>query len=124
MAKSDYAEELALKYILTNASVTRPTARYIALFSDDPGEGATGTEVSGGDYLRKAETFTFGSGQITNDNQVLWTNMPSVTVTHIGIFDADTSGNMLYYGPLDSTVALELGDTFKISAAGITVTEA
>ena len=44
------------------------------------------------------------------------------TVTHIGIWDASSSGNMLYYTALDASKTIATGDILKIAAGSLTVT--
>jgi hypothetical protein len=44
------------------------------------------------------------------------------TVTHIGIHDASSAGNLLYYTALDSSKTIDSGDIFKITSGNLTVT--
>jgi hypothetical protein len=44
------------------------------------------------------------------------------TITHFGILDAITSGNLLYHGALTSSKVIEDGDVFKFASAAVSVT--
>ena len=60
---------------------------------------------------------TFGApsnGVSTNSGAVTFPTATGTggTVTHIGILDASTSGNLLYYTPLDASKSIASGDVF------------
>lgn len=44
------------------------------------------------------------------------------TVTHIGLFDASTSGNLLFHGALTASKTVDENDTFKIAAGDLVIT--
>lgn len=127
-AKSDYAERATLDWLLGGATPTRPSARYVALFTAAPTDAGGGTEVTGGSYARQAATFaaastTSGTSSATTSATLNWTNMPTATVTHVGIFDASTAGNLLYYGALSASKSLTSGDNFAINSGNLTISE-
>jgi len=122
---SNYLENALINATLRNTSYTSPTTVYVGLYTTDPGEGNTGTEVSGGSYARTAVTFGAPSnGVSTNSGAVTFPTATGTwgTVTHIGILDASTSGNLLYYTPLDASKSIASGDVFTISAGNLSVT--
>lgn len=122
---SNYLENALINATLRNTSYTSPAAVYVGLYTTDPGEGNTGTEVSGGSYARTAVTFGAPSnGVSTNSGAVTFPTATGTwgTVTHIGILDASTSGNLLYYTPLDASKSIASGDVFTISAGNLSVT--
>lgn len=122
---SNYLENALINATLRNTSYTSPTTVYVGLYTTDPGEGNTGTEVSGGSYARTAVTFGAPSnGVSTNSASVTFPTATGTwgTVTHIGILDASTSGNLLYYTPLDASKAIASGDVFTISTGNLSVT--
>jgi hypothetical protein len=43
-------------------------------------------------------------------------------VSHIGIWDAVSTGNMLFHTPLDTSKAIDTGDIFKIAIGSLSVT--
>lgn len=126
-ALSDYAEKLLLDWSMTTGSATRPTAWYVALFTAAPSDSGGGTEVTGGGYARQSVTFAAASspGGTTSN-----TNAPSFTasgaaygvVTHIGIFDASTAGNLLWHGAMTASKDIQDGDTLEFSIGNIDLT--
>jgi hypothetical protein len=122
---SNYLEGAIINAVLRNTSYTSPAAVYVGLYTSDPGEGNTGTEVSGGSYARTAVTFGAPSnGVSTNSASVTFPTATGTwgTVTHIGILDATTSGNLLYFTPLDASKSIASGDVFTISTGNLSVT--
>lgn len=124
---SDYAEKLLLDWSMTTGSATRPTAWYVALYTAAPSDSGGGTEVSTGGYARKSVTFnaaTSPGGTTSNAGNVTWTASGANygTVTHVGIFDSLTTGNLLWWGPLTASKTVNDGDTFQIAAGSLTLT--
>jgi hypothetical protein len=122
---SNFLENAIINATLRNTAYTSPAAVYVGLYTSDPGEGNTGTEVSGGSYARTAVTFGAPSnGVSTNSASVTFPTATGTwgTVTHIGILDATTSGNLLYYTPLDASKSIASGDVFTISTGNLSVT--
>ena len=122
---SNYLENALINATLRNTSYTSPAAVYVGLYTDDPGEGNTGTEVCGGSYARTAVTFGAPSnGVSTNSASVTFPTATGTwgTVTHVGILDATTSGNLLYYTALDASKSIASGDVFTISTGNLSVT--
>ena len=64
MSLSNTFETTVLTWLLTNSAATRPTAWYVALFTSNPAEDASGTEVSGGAYARQSVTFTVSGNTV------------------------------------------------------------
>lgn len=126
-ALSDYSEKLLLDWLMTTGSATRPTSWYVALFTAAPSDSGGGTEVSGGGYARQSATFSAAStpgGSTTNSNTVSWTASGANygTVTHIGIFDASSSGNLLWHGGLAASKTVNDGDTLQFTAGNLALT--
>ena len=122
---SNYLENALINAVLRNTSYTSPTTVYVALFTSDPTDAGTGTEVSGGSYARTSVTFGSPSnGVTTNSADVTFPTATASwgTVTHIGIYDASTSGNLLFHTPLDVSKTIDSGDIFKISSGNLSVT--
>jgi hypothetical protein len=122
---SNYLENALINVTLRNTAYTAPTTVYVSLWTSDPTDAGSGTEVSGGSYARTAVTFAAPSnGVTTNDADVTF---PTATaswgvVGWIGINDASTSGNLLYHTPLDISKTIDSGDIFKISTGNLSVT--
>lgn len=126
-AKSDYLENKVIDHFLGTASTNSPTNVYLALFTSDPADDASGTEVSGNGYSRQAITFaSASSGSASSSSQEEFTASGGAfgTVTHFGIFDASTSGNLLYHGALTASKTIADGDTLRFASGNITITEA
>jgi hypothetical protein len=128
-ALSDYAEKLVLDWLMTNGSATRPTAWYVALYTAAPNDAGGGTEVSGNGYSRQAVTFdaaTSGVGTTSNTGDVVFTAAGGSwgTITHIGIHDASTAGNLLWHGALTASKTVADGDTLQFSTGNIDLTMA
>ena len=126
-ALSNYAEKLLLDWMMTSGSATRPTSWYVALFTDSPTDAGTGTEVSGSGYSRQSATFdaaTSGTGTTANNNNVVFTAAGGNwgTVSHIGIYDASTSGNLLWHGAMTTSKIVNDGDSLEFSAGNIDLT--
>lgn len=126
-ALSDYAEKLVLDWLMTTGTATRPTAWYVALYTAAPSDSGGGTEVTGSGYARKSVTFNAAStpgGTTSNSNIVSWTAAGGNygTVTHVGIFDASTGGNLLWQGGLSTSKTVNDGDTIQFSAGNLTLT--
>jgi hypothetical protein len=96
---SDYAENKILDAIFNNVALA-VTTPFVSLHTADPGETGA-SEVAGGSYARQAGSFgAAASGDVTNDAQIEFTNMPAVGgngVVAFGIFDAVSAGNALWF---------------------------
>lgn len=126
-ALSDYAEKLVLDWLMTTGSATRPSGWYVGLFTASPNDAGGGTEVSGSGYSRKSASFNAASspgGTTSNSAVVSWTAAGGNygTVTHIGIFDASTGGNLIWHGALSTSKTVNDGDTIQFSAGNLTLT--
>ena len=121
---SNYLEQALINVTLRGTAFTAPTTIYVALFTSDPTDAGTGTQVSGGSYARTAVTFAAPSDGISLSNADCTFPQATAswgTVSHIGLFDALTSGNMLYYTPLDVSKTIDTGDIFKILSGSLSV---
>jgi hypothetical protein len=124
MSMSDYLENALLNAVLRNTPYTSPSQVYVALFTSDPTDAGTGTEVSGGGYARQPVTFNAPSnGQVTNAADILFPVATASwgTVTHIGIYDAQTGGNLLFHGALTTSKTISANDQLKIAAGSLSI---
>ena len=122
---SDFLENALINAVLRNTTYTSPATVYVSLYTTDPTDADTGTEVSGGSYARTAVTMGAPSnGVSTNSADVTFPTATASwgTVTHIGIHDALTSGNLLFHTPLDTSKTIDSGDIFKITTGNLSVT--
>jgi len=122
---SNYLENALINVTLRATSYTTPTTVYVALYTTDPTDADTGTECSGTSYARQSVTFGAPSnGASTNSAAVEFPQAGSSwgTITHIGIRDALTTGNLLYHTPLDASKTIATGDVFRIATGSLSVT--
>lgn len=122
---SNYLENALINGTLRATTYTAPSTVYVGLYTSDPTDANTGTEVSGGSYARQAATFgapSNGASVTTADITFPTATGSWGTVGWIGILDASTSGNLLYHSPLDASKTISSGDIFKISAGNLSVT--
>ena len=124
---SNYLENALINVTLRATSYTAPTTVYVALFTSDPTDAGSGTEVSGGSYARQSATFgapSNGASVTTADITFPTCTSAWGTVGWIGIYDAATvgTGNLLYHTALDTAKAIDTGDIFKISSGNLSVT--
>ena len=122
---SNFLENALINAVLRNTSYTSPATVYVSLYTSDPTDADYGTEVSGGSYARTAVTFGAPSnGVTTNSADVTFPTATASwgTVTHIGIHDASTAGNLLFHTPLDTSKTIDSGDIFKITTGNLSVT--
>jgi hypothetical protein len=124
-AFSNYLENALINGTLRATSYTAPTTVYVGLFTSDPTDAGSGTEVSGNAYARQSATFAAPSNGASSTNADV--QFPQATgawgtVGWFGIFDALTTGNLMYHGALTVSKTIETGDVFKIASGNLTVT--
>lgn len=122
---SNFLEDALINATLRATTYTSPATVYVSLWTSDPTDAGSGTEVSGGSYARTAVTFGAPSNGVTTNNADV--TFPTATaswgtVGWIGINDALTSGNLLYHTALDTSKAIDSGDIFKIASGNLSVT--
>ena len=124
---SNYLENALLNATLNATTYTAPATVYVSLWTSNPNDDASGTEVTGGSYARTAVSFATASGasgNILNDADVTFPTATASwgTVGWIGINDAAAAGNLLYHTALDTSKTIDSGDIFKISTGNLSVT--
>ncbi len=122
---SNYLENALINGTLRATTFTAPAAVYVSLHTADPTDAGSGTEVSGGSYARQSATFAAPSGGASATSADI--NFPQATgnwgtIGWIGIWDASTTGNLLYHTALDTSKTIDTGDIFKIASGSLTVT--
>ena len=123
MSFSNYLETKILDHVFGGTAYTAPTTLYVALYTAAPSDTGGGTEVSGGGYARQTIAFTT-SGDTTSNTAAV--EFPTATanygtVTHVGVFDASTGGNLMAYAALTSSKAIETNDVFRIPAGDLDI---
>lgn len=142
-AMTNFLENEIIDQIFRGRAYTFPTALHVSLHTGSTTDAAGGTEVSGGSYARvnlapSNSNWAGTGGEVTNtdsagtggttSNKVAIT-FPSPTgnwgvITNFAIWDASTSGNMLFHGALTASKTVNNGDaapTFAIDALSIQI---
>ncbi len=123
---SDYLENELLDHVFKTGDYASPTNLYVALYTATPSDAGGGTEVSGGSYARKNHDSwdAASSGATENTGAITFTTATANwgTVSQFGIFDASSGGNLLAWGDLDTSKAINNGDTAEFAAGAIDIT--
>lgn len=121
---SDFLENKLLNHVLKNTPYTSPVKVYLALFTSDPTDAGTGTEVAGGAYARQEIAFgaaNLGTSSTTADIAFPIATANWGTVTHVGIYDADTTGNLLLHGALNTARTINIDNQLVFLTGELTV---
>lgn len=121
---SNYLENKILDHVLKNTSYTSPTTVYLGLYTTDPTDAGSGTEVSGGSYARQPISFAAASsGSSASSADITFPQATASwgTVAYVGILDQLTTGNLLFHTALTTSKAIDTGDIFKITTGNLTV---
>ena len=128
MPKSTYLTTALINEVLRNTNYVPVATLYLALYTSDPTIADVGAEVSGGSYARQVIAFSVPVSGVTANSIIALFPTPSGawgTVTHFGIRDALTVGNLLYFGTLTTPIVMGIGAAAPIFINGdIVVTEA
>lgn len=121
---SNFLENALINATLRNTSYTSPATVYLALYTSDPTDADTGTEVAGNAYVRQAITFGAPSNGVSTNSAAI--EFPQATgswgtVSYVGIRDASSAGNLLFHTPLDASKAIATGDVFRIAIGSLSV---
>lgn len=132
---TDFLEGKILDHIFTDATWIPPTTLYVGLLagtpSNDAGGGLTEVSTSGTAYVRQPVVAAdmgaiTGTAPVTKANTNPF-NYPVATadyasganLTHWGIYDAVSGGNLLTTGLLGTAKSILSGDTAVIPAGGV-----
>jgi hypothetical protein len=142
-ALSDYLENKIVDWLRGQTFPAVPTNLFVALFTAAPSDSGGGTEVTGGSYARVSvaaslaawagtqsagsTTASSGTSGTTSNNAAIVFATPSASwgaITHVGVFDAITSGNLLFWGALTTGKTVNNGDPapqFNIAALSLQI---
>ena len=125
MSLTNSFETSVLTWLLTNGtpSPVRPTAWYLGLFTAAPGEAGGGTELSGSGYARQSITFTVSGNNASNNAAIEFPTASGSwgTITHVAVFDASTSGNMIAYASLTASKTIDTGDVLRVPTGDLDI---
>jgi hypothetical protein len=120
---SNYLEQKLLDHTYNEVALSVPITTYVALFTTDPTDAGTGTEVSGGSYARVLVNENGGGSpawdlavvdgigyKVDNANDITF---PTATAAW------GTVGNLLHHTILDSSQVVGDGGIFKFLAGAL-----
>lgn len=140
-ALSDYLENKLIDWLMRAQAYSPPATLYVGLLTAAPDDTGGGIEVSGGSYARVgvaaslanfagtqsagSTTASSGTGGTTSNNGAITFPAPTAdwgSVTHFGIYDAASAGNLLVWGALTTPKTVNNGDAApSFAAAALTV---
>jgi hypothetical protein len=119
-AISNYLESKLVDHSLGTAEFTLPTPVYVALYTSAPTDADTGTEITGkAGYARQEAAFGAAvDGATDNDADIEFGPAGESwgTITHVGVRDAETGGNLLWWAALTTPKPVGDGDSFQVAA--------
>lgn len=126
-AMSDYLENKVLDHVLGTTSYTMPATVYIGLSTGSFADDNSGTELTGNGYARQSIAFDAAASGTTDNTSAV--DFPTATgswgtVSHYGLFDASTGGNLLIHGAFTASKAVASGDILRIAAGELDITAA
>ena len=140
-AMSDFLENKLIDQLFRGQTAPTTTTLYVGLLTAAPSDSGGGTEVSGGSYARVSVASSLanwagtqaaastvassGTGGQTSNNAASTFPTPAATwgtVTHFGIYDAASAGNLLFWGALTISKTINQADTVTFPAASLSIT--
>jgi hypothetical protein len=137
---SNYLENKVVDWLFRGQTFTPPPGLHVGLLSAAPSDSGGGTEISGNGYARQnlaptlanwagtqsagSTSTSTGTTGTTSNNVAVTFPTPTAswgTVSHFGIFDSATGGNLLFYGALTIAKTINQGDTVTFPIAALSV---
>jgi len=128
-ALTNYTENKLIDHIFRGQTFTAPTNLYVGLYTANPSDTGGGTEVTGGSYARVTVACSLanwagtqsagstvassGTGGTTSNNGAITFPSPTAnwgTITGVGVFDASSAGNLLWWSALTVNKTVNNGD--------------
>jgi hypothetical protein len=129
-ALTNYQENKLVDHLFRGQTYAAPSNLYVALYTESPTDAGGGTECTGGDYARVTVACSLanwsgtqgagttaassGTGGTISNNIAVTFPTPSAswgTVVAVGLLDASTSGNLLYWGAVSPSKTVSNGDS-------------
>ena len=117
---STYLGNKVLRWALGTAMISAPANCYLALFDGDPkggGSEVTTTIRAGGRLALDFETVADNGTTVTlatDADTDFGTSAGDASVSHVGVFDASSSGNLLASKALSSVQNVQTGAPVKV----------
>jgi hypothetical protein len=130
---SDYLENAIINSVLRGATFPTPSNVFLSLHTADPTDANDdSTEVLADWYVRQdtskdgelSAAWTAPANGVSRN--ALSIQFPpvtgaTVTVTHVGLYDAPTGGNLLYHSALAPAKTLEADDVLTVATNAFTI---
>lgn len=139
-AMSNFLENKIIDWLFRGQTYTPPAGLFVGLLSAAPSDSGGGTEISGNGYARQnlaptltnwagtqsagSTTTSSGTSGTTSNNAAVTFPTPTAswgTVSHFGIYDSVTGGNLMFYGALTIAKTINQGDTVTFPIAALSV---
>lgn len=125
MSFSNYLENKLIDHTFGGTAYSAPATLYLGLHTSNPDEDDSGTEVStsGTAYGRQTIAFTVSGSACENTSAVEFATATAGygTVTHVGVYDASSGGNLLAYAQLTVSKTISTGDVFRVPAGDLDI---
>jgi len=127
---ANFLEDELMDHVMKNGDWTRPTGMWIGLCDSDPGEAATGgnlSELDGGDYARVSvgTNWATASSRATSNNTILIFPEASAawgTATHFVVVSSGSgAGNVYVYGEISPNKIIGSGDNPTIASGDLDI---
>ena len=132
MSFSDFLENEVLDQLFGGLDYAEPASVFFALSTTTPNDDGTNfTEPVGNGYVRltkdndKVTWTTAAAGALDNAIALAFATASGGswgTVTHFGIYDAVSAGNLLAYGALSVSKTINDGDTAEFAIGSLDIT--
>lgn len=128
---TSYGQKKLLDHVLAIASYTAPVSMYLSLHTTSPTD--TGSLVgeasaSGTGYVRQTITGSMfatdsTTGESTNSAVITFPTITAEygTITYIGLNDAVTAGNMVFWGEISEPQNKVVGEAYQFSIGQLSV---
>jgi len=134
-AMSNYLEQRMINATLRGDNFTAPAVSdlHLALFIADPTDDNVTTNEVGETWYGRKQTGNWSSPSVDVEGRTRTDNAASITfdavqnadpahtitITHIGIYDSDVAGNLLYHEALTTPKTLEVGDVISFASGAL-----
>ena len=122
---SNYLADKLIDATVRNIPYESPEEVFLALYTTDPTKEDIGAEVREASYNRQEVVMSVPvEGKSENTAQIDFSEATSNwgLVSHIGIRDEASDGNLLYFTELDNAKDILTGDQFRISVDKLKLT--
>ena len=121
---SNFLENALVNHVFRNTTYAQAGTLYLALYSTDPTDADIGSELSGLGYTRKIVSFIAPvDGSTSNDADIVFPAATAdwPTITHIGIRDLSSGGNLIMHQALTTPVDVLNTNNFRIPLGQLTL---